>query len=140
MKKNILAATIIAFLSIPISTFAQQKITWAMVSAPHEKITELPKPATSGKSPYWIIVSNQKEFQIDTLSAIKYLDPQWMSAVDFPDLDVAKAKYGKATLDGLVIVTIDDKKYPNAFEELKEHMAFIDDYEELPFYDFTTLP
>ncbi|MEB0260993.1 MULTISPECIES: hypothetical protein [unclassified Mucilaginibacter] len=140
MKNNILSATIIALLSIPICTFAQQKTAWAMVSAKKEIIIELPKAPTDGKSPYWIIVSNEKEFQIDTLSAIKYLDPQWMSAVDFPDLDVAKAKYGKATLDGLVIVTIDDKKFSNAFEELKEHMAFIDDYEELPFYDFTTLP
>ncbi|MCO5934623.1 hypothetical protein NAF17_03640 [Mucilaginibacter sp. RB4R14] len=140
MKKNLLAASIIALLSIHISTFAQQKTNWAMVSAEKEKTIELPKASTDGKSPYWFIVSNEKEFKIDTLSAIKYLNPQWMSAVDFPDLDVAKARYGKTTLDGLVIVTIDDKKFPNAFEELKEHMAFIDDYEELPFYDFTTLP
>ncbi|RYU91946.1 hypothetical protein EWM62_00455 [Mucilaginibacter terrigena] len=140
MKKNILILAILALLSIPASTFAQQKTAWAMVSAEKGETFELPKPATEGKSPYWIIVSKDKEFQIDTLSAIKYLDPQWMAAVEFPDLDVAKAKYGKATLDGLVIVTIDDKKFPNAFEELKDHMAFIDDYEALPFYDFTTLP
>jgi hypothetical protein len=53
---------------------------------------------------------------------------------------VAKAKYGSIAPQGLVVVTINDKKFPNAFEELKDHMAFIDEHEELPFYDFTTLP
>ncbi|MFA6248619.1 MAG: hypothetical protein WC615_16885 [Mucilaginibacter sp.] len=138
MKKNILTLAILALLSIPSTTFAQKR-EWAMVSMDKEKPVEHVK-TNDGKSPFWVIVSNQKEFQIDTLSAIKYLDPQWMSAVDFPDDDVVKAKYGKEAPKGLVIVTIDDKKYPNAFEALKDHMAFIDNYEELPFYDFTTLP
>ncbi|QHS57479.1 hypothetical protein GWR56_18720 [Mucilaginibacter sp. 14171R-50] len=139
MKKNTLILAIFALLSIPFTGLAQKR-AWAMVSADKQPALELAKPAADGKSPYWIIVSNDKEFQMDTLSAIKYLDPHWMAAVEFPDLDVAKAKYGKYTMDGLVIVTIDDKKYPNAFEVLKDHMAFIDDYEALPFYDFTTLP
>jgi hypothetical protein len=139
MKKNILILAILAFLTIPFTTMAQKPV-WAMVSTDNLKSTEDVKP-TDGKSPYWIIVSNNKEFQLDTISAIKYFDPQWMASIDFPDYDVAKAKYGdNIAPEGLVVITLDDKKYPNAFEELKDHMAFINDYEELPFYDFTTLP
>jgi hypothetical protein len=137
MKKNLLLFAILAFLSIP--TFAQKSVL-AMASVDKGLVTKNSKTTDNGKSPYWIIVSNEKEFLIDTLNAIKYLDPQWMSAIDFPDNDVAKAKYGSIAPQGLVVVTINDKKFPNAFEELKDHMAFIDEHEELPFYDFTTLP
>jgi hypothetical protein len=137
MKKNLLLLAILAFLSIP--TFAQKSVL-AMASVDKGLVTKNLKTTDNGKSPYWIIVSNEKEFLIDTLSAIKYLDPQWMSAIDFPDNEVAKVKYGSAAPQGLVVVTINDKKFPNAFEELKDHMAFIDKHEEVPFYDFTTLP
>jgi hypothetical protein len=139
MKNTTLILMIVALLSIPLITSAQ-KIEWAMVSLNKAVYVENAKPADNGRSPFWVIVSNQKEFKIDTLSAIKYLDPQWMAAVDFPDDDVIKAKFGKEAPNGLIIVTIDDKKFPNAFEVLKEHMAYLEDYEELPFYDFTTLP
>jgi hypothetical protein len=138
MKKNVLTLAIFTFLSIPAITFAQKR-EWTMVSMDKEKTAAHAK-TNEGKSPFWVIVSNQKEFQIDTLSAIKYLDPQWMAAINFPDDDVVKTKYGKEAPKGLVVVTIDDKRFPNAFEALKDHMAFIDNYEELPFYDFTTLP
>jgi hypothetical protein len=137
MKKNLLLLVILAFLSIP--TFAQKSVL-AMAGIDKGRVIKNLKTTDNGKSPYWIIVSNEKEFLIDTLSAIKYLDPQWMSAIDFPDNEVAKAKYGSAAPQGLVVVTINDKKFPNAFEELKDHMAFIDKHEEVPFYDFTTLP
>jgi hypothetical protein len=137
MKKNLLLLVILAFLSIP--TFAQKSVL-AMAGIDKGIVIKNLKTTDNGKSPYWIIVSNEKEFLIDTLSAIKYLDPQWMSAIDFPDNEVAKAKYGSAAPQGLVVVTINDKKFPNAFEELKDHMAFIDKHEEVPFYDFTTLP
>jgi hypothetical protein len=137
LKKNLLLLAILAFLNIP--AFAQKPVL-AMASVDKSIVTKNSKTTDNGKSPYWIIVSNEKEFQIDTLSAIKYLDPQWMSAIDFPDNDVVKAKYGSVAPQGLVVVTINDKKFPNAFEELKDHMAFIDEHEELPFYDFTTLP
>lgn len=135
MKKNLLLLAILAFLSIP--TFAQKPV---LASIDKGLVVKDPKTADNGRSPYWIIVSNEKEFRIDTLNAIKYLDPQWMLAIDFPDNDFIKAKYGNAAPQGLVVVTINDKKFPNAFRELKDHMAFIDEHEELPFYDFTTLP
>ena len=135
MKKNLLLLAILAFLSIP--TFAQKSV---LASIDKGLVVKDPKTTDTGRSPYWIIVSNEKEFRIDTLNAIKYLDPQWMLAIDFPDNDFIKAKYGNAAPQGLVVVTINDKKFPNAFGELKDHMAFIDEHDELPFYDFTTLP
>jgi len=147
MKKNILAVTLFALLSVTLPTFAHVKNNSSTNyqlendTLSNRRFVARSESAGDNNNPaYFVIITNAKAFRLDTLNAIKYLDPKWMAAVDFPDGPDAAKKYGKDASKGAVVITIDDEKYPNAFTVLKEYMALIGDHEAEPFYDYTTLP
>lgn len=64
-----------------------------------------------------VIKTHDKEFSIDSLTW-KSVKQEWISSSKIRSGPAVLEKYGSAAAKGVMVVTIDDDEYPDAFEAL----------------------
>ena len=73
-----------------------------------------------------IIKSENNLYEVDTAinndTLLKRIDPLWISSVNVIKPSKDKIKYKQLNADAALVITINDKRYPNAFKIMEMYM------------------
>jgi len=85
----------------------------------------VPSRASSiANAPLYIIKSHHQEVK-SSATKLYNIDTKWIKSIDVSKDSIVLAKYGGQAKNGVFIITLDDEKFPNAFEQwkaAKEHL------------------
>ncbi|WP_040626145.1 hypothetical protein [Mucilaginibacter paludis] len=100
------------------------------ISAPSKTDTThviriIDKPYQGQHAPLYIISSHNKQFALDTLFGAQQIDPKWIESINVLVDPKACNTYGRRAKNGVVIITIKEEEYPEAFKDLKRNMKRI---------------
>jgi hypothetical protein len=78
------------------------------------------------RHPLIVIKSKGNTYEIDTVvyseGLLKHINPQWISSIDVIKPSEGKSKYMESASNGVLIITLSDKLYPNAFRILEMYL------------------
>lgn len=110
---------------------ANIQVARAQITSQQSK-TDTIVPTLSNATPYqgqhaplYIISSHNKQFALDTLFGMQKIDPKWIESINVLVDPRGGDAYGKRARNGVVIITIKEEEYPEAFKNLKKNMKRI---------------
>lgn len=79
-----------------------------------------PRKGALLQPPLYVIISRNKEFKMLNNDAFKDINPQAIQAVTVLKDSAAVNKYGNEAKYGVILITVNDAKYPKLYKEIKK--------------------
>jgi ribosomal protein L23 len=77
------------------------------------------RAASLANAPLYMIKSHKQEIKT-SVNALNAIDPKWIKTINVTKDSATIANYGTQAKNGIVVVVLDDDKFPNAFAAWQE--------------------
>jgi hypothetical protein len=100
---------------------------------PPDSVTKihLDGPIRKGASPLYVILHEDKEYELDSTLMLKdILDPGQIKSVNVVKPPQSNVKYSDKGKNGVLLISLNEERYPAAFKELEKHLTILKIEEE----------
>ncbi|CAM4288761.1 hypothetical protein SAMN06265348_109124 [Pedobacter westerhofensis] len=110
---------LVIFTFMGLTSFAQNRLEKG--AAP---IIHLDGPLRKRATPLYVIIHDEKEYELDTAHK-DIINPDQIKSISVMKNPEAELKYKAKGKNGVILITLNENQHPKAFKELKKYVKIL---------------